>query len=58
MSITHPNYYDRADRELYNQLFYFKKNGEKLSDEEWEFCKTMYHMEEFACGLDGDRDDE
>lgn len=58
MSLAHPNYYDSADRELYHQLFYFNQNDEELTKEEWDFCKTMYHMEEFACGLDGDRDDE
>ena len=26
----------------------------EMTDEEKEFCKTMYHMEEAMCGLDGD----
>lgn len=53
MSLAHPNYYDSADRELYHQLFYFNQNGEELTEEEWNFCKAMYHMEEAAAGLDG-----
>lgn len=54
MSLVHPNYCNREDRELYHQLFYFNKNGEELTEEEWNFCKAMYHMEEVAAGLDGD----
>lgn len=54
MSLKNPNWYDRQDRELYDKLFAFASNGHDMSEEEWEFCKTMYHMEEYACGLDGD----
>lgn len=32
-----------------------KKNWNDLTDEEKEFCKYMYHVEEFQAGLDGDR---
>ena len=48
------NWYNRQHRELYDKLFYGKLERE-LTDEENEFCKAMYHMEEVACGLDGDR---
>lgn len=54
MSLKNPNWFDRQDRELYEQLFYMRSNEYKMNEEEWEFCKTMYHMEEYACGLDGD----
>lgn len=46
------NWYDRSHRDLYNRLFYYDV-GRELTEEEKEFCKTMYHMEEYACGLDG-----
>lgn len=49
-----PNWYDRTHRDLYNKLFY-QEVGRPLTEEENEFCKTMYHFEEYACGLDGDR---
>lgn len=52
MSIEKPNWADRADRELYFKLFYSKQD-KPLTDVEKEFCKTMYIMEEYACGLDG-----
>lgn len=52
MSIEKPNWGDRADRELYFKLFYSKQD-KPLTDVEKEFCKTMYHLEEYACGLDG-----
>lgn len=48
------NYYNRQHRELYDKLFY-QDIGRPLTEEENEFCKAMYHAEEFACGLDGDR---
>ncbi|MBQ2285534.1 MAG: hypothetical protein II244_07710 [Clostridia bacterium] len=48
------DWYNRQHRELYNKLFYYGIDR-PLTKEEDEFCKTMYHMEEFACGLDGDR---
>ena len=53
MSLDKPNWNNTQDRALYNELFYGNKNYEELTEEEEEFCKTMYHMEEFACGLDG-----
>ena len=49
-----PQYGNRQHRELYNKLFY-QDIGRPLTEEENEFCKAMYHMEEVACGLDGDR---
>lgn len=54
MSLKNPSWFDRDDRELYEQLFYMKGNGYNMTEEESSFCSTMYHMEEFACGLDGD----
>lgn len=51
MSLKNPNWFDRQDRELYEKLFNI---GYDMNEEEWAFFKTMYHMEEFACGLDGD----
>ena len=48
------NWYNSQHRELYDRLFYGRLERE-LTEEENEFCKTMYHMEEVACGLDGDR---
>lgn len=29
-----------------------KKKREEMTDEEWEFFKYMYHVEEFMSGLD------
>ena len=29
-----------------------KKKREEMTDEEWEFFKYMYHVEEFMAGLD------
>ena len=52
MSLERPNWYDMQDRLLYDKLFYHKLDRE-LTEQEEEFCKTMYHMEEYACGLDG-----
>ena len=49
-----PSWYNRTHRDLYDKLFY-QDIGRPLTEEENEFCKTMYHFEEFACGLDGDR---
>lgn len=54
MSLKNPSWYDRSDRKLYEQLFYMASNGYNMEEEEWEFCKRMYHMEEYANGLDGD----
>lgn len=47
-----PNWFDRRHRDLYNKLFYYKMDR-PLTKEEEDFCKAMYHAEEFACGLDG-----
>lgn len=30
-----------------------KKKREEMTDEEWDFFKYMYHLEEFMFGLDG-----
>lgn len=54
MSITNPDYRDFKDRILYEKLFYHNNNGVPLTRDEEEFCKTMYHMEEYASGLGGD----
>lgn len=48
------NWYDRQHRELYDKLFYHKMDR-PLTEAENEFVKQMYHAEEYACGLDGDR---
>ena len=53
MSLKNPNWNDYSDRQLYNRLFYYNNNGKPLTEQEEEFCKTMYHFEEFASGLDG-----
>ena len=50
MSLESPNYY--SDRVLYQELL--GKPNEKLTEQEKEFIKDMYHMEEYAIGLDGD----
>lgn len=54
MSLKNPSWLDRNDRELYNQLFTMASNGYNMEEEEWEFCKRMYHMEEVVDGLDSD----
>lgn len=54
MSFEVPNYYDWADRELYEKLIV--KDDDKLTQEERRFVNTIYHQEEYACGLDGDRE--
>lgn len=51
MTLEKPNWNDQIDRKTYYQLFYQK--SEPLTEQEEEFCKTMYHFEEYACGLDG-----
>lgn len=33
-----------------------KKKFEEMTEEEKEFYKYMYHVEEFQAGLDGDRE--
>ena len=53
MSLEHPSW-TWNDFQLYKELFY-SNIGRELTEEEEEFCKTMYHLEEYACGLDGDR---
>lgn len=53
MSLEHPRW-DNDDRRLYDQLFYHKMDR-PLTEQEEQFCKTMYHFEEYASGLDGDR---
>lgn len=42
----------KIDWQRYEELH--KKTKEEMTAEEWEFYKTMYHMEEVKCGLDGD----
>ena len=55
MSLEHPSYCNSEDRQLYDKLFYNNKSKlENLTEEEQDFCKTMYHFEEYVCGLDGD----
>ena len=49
-----PDWNNRQHRDLYNKLFY-QKIDRPLTVEEKKFCSTMYHLEEYACGLDGDR---
>ena len=56
MSLKQPNWNDKKDRALYDELFYGKTKYEDLTKEQQEFCKTMYHFEEYVCGLDGDRE--
>ena len=53
MSLKNPNWNDRKDRATYDELFYGKTEYEDLTDEQQDFCKKMYHLEEFASGLDG-----
>jgi hypothetical protein len=36
----------------YNELS--KKSKEEMTDDEWEFFRYVYHVEEFRAGLDGD----
>jgi len=51
MSLKSPNYYSSKDTKLYNELM--SKKYEDLTEEEQDFCKSYYHQEEYACGLDG-----
>lgn len=53
MSLEQPNW--NTDYRLYEYLFYKNKDGEPLTEQEKEFCTTMYHFEEYASELDGDR---
>ena len=55
MSTESPNYYNSHDRELFYELE--KMPYETLTEEQRKFFNTMYHMEEYACGLDGDFED-
>ena len=55
MSIESPNYYNSHDRALFYELE--KMPYETLTEEQRKFFNTMYHMEEYACGLDGDFED-
>ena len=48
-----PQWNNSQHRGLYDKLFY-RDIDRELTDEEEHFVKTMYHMEEYACGLDGD----
>lgn len=52
MSLERPDFNSYADKVLYDNLLC--KNSEELNEVEKDFIKTMYHFEEFACGLDGD----
>ena len=54
MSLERPNWGDWQDRMLYDELFYHNNHGKPLTELEERFCTTMYHYEEYACGLDGD----
>ena len=51
MSLEKPNWNSSEDRKLYDELFY--RQAKPLTEQEEKFCKTMYHFEEFECGLDG-----
>lgn len=42
----------RIDWDRYHELS--KKTREEMTEEEWEFWKYMYHVEEHMAGLDGD----
>lgn len=57
MSLESPNWFDSSDRELYEKLFYGTISREPTKIE-IEFCKTMYHYEEYAAGLDGDFEEQ
>lgn len=55
MSIESPNYYNCKDRALFHELE--KLPYELLTEEQRRFFHRMYHMEEYASGLDGDFED-
>ncbi len=57
MSLEHPNYFNAQDRARYDHLFYHNNNNLPLTTIEELFVHSMYHQEEVACGLDGDRDE-
>lgn len=48
MSLEKPNWNCYRDRQLYDELFYHRTKP--LTEQEEEFCKTMYHFEEYATG--------
>lgn len=52
MSFENPNCYSSYDMRLYEELL---KRG-NLTEDERRFCNTIYHQEEYASGLDGDRE--
>lgn len=55
MTLIRPDYNDRHDRMLYQQLFYNKNKLDRpLTQQEEMFVKDMYHQEEYYSGLDGD----
>lgn len=56
MSLEQPNWNYWRDRALFNELFYRDNHGKPLTEAEERFCTTMYHYEEYASGLDGDRE--
>lgn len=47
------DFYNRQHWDLYEKLI--NKPDSKLTKEQRDFCTRMYHAEEYACGLDGDR---
>ena len=57
MSLTRPDYNSRDDRILYDELFYHDNSDKVLTQQEKDFITSMYHQEEFMCGLDGDIED-
>lgn len=48
MSLTNPNYFDRNDRELFDDLFYKRDNRKPLTQTESNFVNDMLTMEEYA----------
>ena len=48
MSLTNPNYFDRKDRELFDDLFYNRDNRKPLTQTESNFVSDMLTMEEYA----------
>lgn len=52
MSLYYPDWNNTEDRQRYDEII--SKKNKNLTAKEREFQITMYHMEEFACGLDGD----
>lgn len=56
MSIESPNYYNNKDRTLFYELE--KIPYKTLSAEQRKFFNTMYHMEEYNSGLDGEIESE